>query len=290
MASADGLRFRVPVRTIHTGPNPRYFHHGTGATYFNFTSDQFSGLHYLVIPGTLKEGPYLLAGLLEQQTSLQPREIMTDSASYSDQLFGLFWLLGCQFSPRLADAGEARLWRLDPKAEYGPLNEVSRHRVSSRLIEEHRDDLLRVAGSLRLHTVGAIELMRSLQGGSRTSSLARTIGEVGRIAKTLYLLEYYDDESYRRRILNQLTRGERRHKLARAIFHGQKGELRQRYREGQEDQLGLLGFVPMIVASQLQAAIAAGRELLWVRGGWEILLLCAVRRRHQSSPLSRVKV
>jgi Tn3 transposase DDE domain len=27
------------------------------------------------------------------------------------------------------------------------------------------------------------------------------------------------------------------------VFHGQKGELRQRYREGQEDQLGALGLV-----------------------------------------------
>jgi len=31
--------------------------------------------------------------------------------------------------------------------------------------------------------------------------------------------------------------------VARAIFHGQRGELRQRYREGQEDQLGALGLV-----------------------------------------------
>jgi TnpA family transposase len=109
----------------------------------------------------------VLAGLLEQQTSLQPREIMTDNASYSDQLFGLFWLLGDQFSPRLADAGEARLWRLDAKADYGPLNAVSRHRINTRLIEQHWDDLLRVAGSLKMHTVGAVELMQSLQGGSR---------------------------------------------------------------------------------------------------------------------------
>ena len=247
VASADGLRFKVPVRTINAGPNARYFHYGEGATYFNFTSDQFSGLHYLVIPGTLKEGPYLLAGLLEQQTNLQPREIMTDNASYSDQLFGLFWLLGYQFSPRLADAGESRLWRLDPKADYGPLNEVSRHRINSRVIEQHGDDLLRVAGSLKMHTVGAVELMQSLQGRSRASSLAHAIGEVGRIAKSLYLLDYYDDESYRRRILNQLTRGERRHRLARSVFHGQKGELRQRYREGQEDQLGLLGLVVNVI-------------------------------------------
>ena len=31
------------------------------------------------------------------------------------------------------------------------------------------------------------------------------------------------------------------------IFHGKRGELRQRYREGQEDQLGSLGLVTNIV-------------------------------------------
>jgi hypothetical protein len=45
------------------------------------------------------------------------------------------------------------------------------------------------------------------------------------------------------RILTQLNRGEGRHSVARAVFHGQRGELRQRYREGQEDQLGTLGLV-----------------------------------------------
>jgi TnpA family transposase len=56
-------------------------------------------------------------------------------------------------------------------------------------------------------------------------------------------LNYVDDEAYRRRILTQLNRGEGRHALARVTFYGQKGELRQRYREGQEDQLSALGLV-----------------------------------------------
>jgi len=38
-----------------------------------------------------------------------------------------------------------------------------------------------------------------------------------------------------------LTEG--RHSLARSVFHGKRGELHQRYREGQEDQLGALGLV-----------------------------------------------
>jgi TnpA family transposase len=39
----------------------------------------------------------------------------------------------------------------------------------------------------------------------------------------------------------QLNVTEARHRLARKIFFGQRGELRQHYREGMEDQLGALG-------------------------------------------------
>lgn len=51
------------------------------------------------------------------------------------------------------------------------------------------------------------------------------------------------DEGYRRRILTQLNRTEKRHDLARVICYGRRGEIRRRYREGQEDQLGALGLV-----------------------------------------------
>jgi TnpA family transposase len=56
-------------------------------------------------------------GLLDPQTSVRPREIMTDTAGYTDVVFGLFRLLGYQFAPRLRDAGGARFWRLDPAAD-----------------------------------------------------------------------------------------------------------------------------------------------------------------------------
>jgi len=36
---------------------------------------------------------------------------------------------------------------------------------------------------------------------------------------------------------------ESRHRLAHTVFHGQRGELRRRYREGQGDQFSALGLV-----------------------------------------------
>ena len=243
VASADGLRFVVPVRTLHAGTNPKYFGAGRGVTYYNFTSDQFSGFNALVIPGTLRDSLHLLEGLLEQQTGLRPYEIMTDTAGYSDLVFGLFGLLGYQFSPRLADIGEARFWRLNAEADYGVLNRLAQQRVRTDLIIRHWDDMLRVAGSLKCGTVNATVLIQALQHGGRPTLLGRAIGELGRIYKTRYLLSYLDDESYRRRILTQLNRGEARHSLARAVFYGKRGELHQAYREGQEDQLNALGLV-----------------------------------------------
>jgi TnpA family transposase len=56
--------------------------------------------------------------------------------------------------------------------------------------------MLRVAGSLKLGTVSASEIMRTLYSCDKPSVLGRAIGELGRIAKTLYLLNYVSDEAY----------------------------------------------------------------------------------------------
>jgi TnpA family transposase len=111
------------------------------------------------------------------------------------------------------------------------------------LISQHWDDFLRLGGSLKLGLIQALSIMRTLQVGDRPTKLALAVAELGRIVKTIHVLTSMDDISKRRRTLTQLNRGEDRHSVARAVFHGKRGELRQHYREGQEDQLGVLGLV-----------------------------------------------
>lgn len=134
-------------------------------------------------------------------------------------------------------------WRVDKDADYGVLNNLARNTASTRKIEQHWDDMMRMAGSLTLGKIRASVAIRSLLSSERPSGLTQAIIEAGKINKSLYLLNYIDDEDYRRRILTQLNRGESRHAVARAICHGQKGEIRKRYQDGQEDQLGALGLV-----------------------------------------------
>lgn len=243
VASADGMRFVVPVRTVHAAPNPKYFNRGRGVTWYNLLSDQRTGLNAITVPGTLRDSLILLAVVLEQQTELQPTQIMTDTGAYSDLVFGLFRLSGHRFCPRLADIGGTRFWRIDPNADYGDLNELARQRVNLARITPQWDDVLRLVGSLKLGRVPAMGIMRTLQVDERPTSLAQAIAEIGRIDKTIHTLNYIDDETRRHATQLQLNLGEGRHSLAREVFHGKRGELFQRYREGQEDQLSALGLV-----------------------------------------------
>lgn len=130
----------------------------------------------------------------------------------------------------------AKLDRLEKPA---PLEEL-RTKLSAMLPRVDLPDLI-----LEVHAKTGF---RVLNAGSHTPKLAKAIAEVGGIAKSLFLLSYVDDEAHRRRVLVQLNRHEKRHDLARSIFHGDRGRVRKRYREGQEDQLSSLVLVLNVVA------------------------------------------
>lgn len=115
--------------------------------------------------------------------------------------------------------------------------------MNTSLIVAHWEDILRLVASLATRSVRASDILRVTQGGGRPTALGRALAEYGRIPKTFHLLAWLDDPTYRGGVGGQLSLQESRHRLARKIFHGGGGQLRQAYREGQEDQLGALGLV-----------------------------------------------
>jgi TnpA family transposase len=95
------------------------------------------------------------------------------------------WYSACS---ACSDIDSVRFWRIDPRADYGLLNTVSAHHINLQKIAPHGDDMLRLAGSLKLGRVPATGIMRTLQAGDRPTRLAQAIAEYGRIDKTLHTL------------------------------------------------------------------------------------------------------
>ena len=255
MASADGMRFVIPVSTINAAYNPRYFGRQRGSTLYSWMADTYTVFAHKLIPGTQRDSLHVLDGLLANQTGIQPEMVLA-----------LAWALGYRWAPRLADLPDQRLWRIDREARYGPLNGLARHRINTRLITGNWDEICPLTASLRAGTVIPSAILRTLQRGPSPSSLARTLAELGRVIKTLHVLEYAHDPAYRRTIHHLLSRGERRNSLARAVFHGQRGQLRRHYQVGQENQLDSLGIMINVIVLWQTVYIQAALDHLAAKG------------------------
>lgn len=55
----------------------------------------------------------------------------------------------------LANLPDQRLWRIDPAADYGPLNKAARGRIDTGKIAEHGEDMCRRAVSMHAGEVSA---------------------------------------------------------------------------------------------------------------------------------------
>jgi TnpA family transposase len=83
--------------------------------------------------------------LYDRDGGKRPEMIVTDTASYSDIVFGLLTLAGFAYAPQLADLPDQKMWRIDRTADYGAFQEAARGRVDLARIERQWEDILRLA-------------------------------------------------------------------------------------------------------------------------------------------------
>jgi TnpA family transposase len=141
-----------------------------GITWLNMLNDQSAGLAAQVLRGTPRDSLHTVDVVLSQQGGKVPEAIISDTGSYSDIVFGLLHLIGRQYRPELANLPDQRLWRVDPNADYGPLDRVARGRINVEKITRHWDDMCRIAVSLHSYVVTAHEVTRMIsRDGSPTS-------------------------------------------------------------------------------------------------------------------------
>jgi hypothetical protein len=101
-SSSDGQRFGIQQSSLLASYYPRYFgYYERAATVYTHTSDQYSVFGTRIISCSPREALYVLDGLLENNTILRLREHYTDTHGFTEHIFGLCYLLGYSFMPRL---------------------------------------------------------------------------------------------------------------------------------------------------------------------------------------------
>lgn len=152
-------------------------------------------------------------------------------------------LLGFRFAPRLRDLADSELYVIGKPSDFPKLAKILVGKINTKIIQENYNDVLRLAHSIREGTVSASLIMGKLGSYARQNSLATALREMGRIEKTIFIMDYLSSETYRRRIHRGLNKGEAMHALARAIFFGKHGELRDRALQDQLQRASALNII-----------------------------------------------
>ena len=148
----------------------------------------------------------------------------------------------------------------------GILSGPSAKDVRSGSIVERWDELLRVAGSLKLGWVTASLLISKLQAGARENVLSRALRDLGRLVKTQFILQWIESEDYRRRIHRQLNKGEALHALRRFLFFAHEGKVQRRQADQQTNQVLCLNLVTNAIVTWSTLYMNAAIEQLRAEG------------------------
>ena len=242
-SSSDGQNFKAGGRGEFAGQVNLKYVQEPGVQFYTRISDQYAPFHTKVINATVRDATHVLDGLLYHESDLRIAEHYTDTAGFTDQVFGLMHLLGFRFAPRIRDLADKRLYIPGEAKQYPTLASLIGGNINVRHIRAHWEDLLRLAASIPQGTVTASLMLRKLVSYPRQNGLAVALRELGRIERTLFALDWMQHVDLRRRVQVGLNKGEARNALARAAFLNRLGEFRDRSFENQRYRASGLNLV-----------------------------------------------
>jgi TnpA family transposase len=256
----------VGGRGQHAGSvNLRY---GTepGLTFYTHISDRYAPFHTKVISTTVRDATHVLDGLLYHESDIRIEEHSTDTLGFTDHVFFLCHGLGFRFAPHIRDLADRRLYVPDRQTKYPTLAPFinTNEPIRAAHILAHWDEVRRLVASIRHGTVTASLMLRKLGSYPRQNGLALALRELGRIERTLFMLDWLLDPQLRRRVRGILNKGELRNDLARAVCLNRLGEIRDRTFEGQRHRASGLNLVTAAIilwnTVYLDRAVAALRQ------------------------------
>ncbi|MGE0283436.1 MAG: Tn3 family transposase, partial [Rhizobiaceae bacterium] len=208
------------------GPNP-------GAKFYRFTSDQYGAFHIIAMNANASEAIYVLDGLLYHGSDLAIETHYVDTGGVSDMSFALCHLVGFQLVPRLRGLKDRKLYLFPGDAPPENLASLVGDPINVERIKANWNDILRLVTTIRSGQVRPSTLLAKLSAFPRQNGLALALRDIGRINRSIFLPQWWQNPEMRRNATAGLNKSEAQNTLARALFFNRLGELRDRTFESQ---------------------------------------------------------
>lgn len=234
-AAADGTKYDVREQNLLSEYHIRYG--GYGGIAYHHVADKYIALFSHFIPCGTWEAVYIIDGLLKNKSDLQPNTIHADTQGQSTPVFALSYLLGIKLMPRIRNWKDLNFYRPDKETVYQHIDSLFKDTINWELIRTHHADLMQVVLSIYTGKISSASLLRKLGNYSRKNRLYRAFRELGRVIRTIFLLEYISDLKLRQKITAATNKVEAYHGFSKWFFFGGDSIINSNDREEMEKRI-----------------------------------------------------
>ncbi len=252
-ASADGTKWNMYEQNLLSEYHLRYGGYG-GIGYYH-VSDMYIALFSHFIPCGVYEAVYILDGLVKNESDIQPDTLHGDTQAQSAPVFGLSHLLGIKLMPRMRNIKDLVFFKAESGTHYEHIQSLFRGTIDWDLIALHYRDMLRVAVSIKLGRITPSIILRRLGTFSNKNKLYFAFRELGRVIRTLFLLDYISDIELRKSIHAATNKSEEFNNFVKWLFFGGEGVIAENLRHEQRK---------VIKYSQLVANMVILHNVQWM--------------------------
>jgi len=231
-ASADGKKWTMHENNLMSEFHIRYG--GYGGIGYYIVSDTYIALYSRFITCGSYEGHYILDGLMENTSDIQPDRLHGDTHAQNYIAFGLAPFLGAKLMPRIRRFKDLNLYRPTPGKKYKHIDALFEGAIDWDLIERHYRDILRFAVSIKLGRISPSTILRRFNNKSRKNKVYHALHQVGAAFRTIFLLEYIEDPQMRKTISAATNKSEAFNQFIKWAFFANEGLIDESVRHEQQ--------------------------------------------------------
>jgi TnpA family transposase len=225
-AIADGTQYELYENNLLGERHIRYG--GYGGIAYHHISDTYVALFSRFIACGVWEAVYILDGLLENKSVLQPDKVHADTQGQSEVVFGLSHLLGIQLMPRMRNWDKVAMYRPDKNLTFQHIEAWFTRHVNWKLIEEHWQDLMQVILSIHTGKLLPSWLLQKLATDNPKNKLYKAFKELGCVIRSMFLLKFVSTPPLRHDIQDATSKMESYNGFSQWVTFGGWGILKSR--------------------------------------------------------------
>ena len=191
-----------------------------GGISFHHVADNYIAFFSTFMACGLWEAVAIIEGLLKNLSQLQPDTVHGDTQSQSTIVFGLAYLFNINLMPRIRNWKDLTFFKADKDTKYKNIDSLFSDTIDWNLLENHWQDLLQVAISIKEGKISSMTLLRKSTNNSGKNRLYKAFQELGRVIRTIFLLEYIESVELREMITATTNKVETYHQLSKWVEFG----------------------------------------------------------------------